>query len=66
MVGTLEQREKLVDARVKLFSVWETCMHPGRDEKILTSWNGLMLAAFVEAIVQAPSIPIHKCCQTFL
>jgi uncharacterized protein YyaL (SSP411 family) len=30
-----------------LFQARERRVHPGRDEKILTSWNGLMLRAFV-------------------
>jgi uncharacterized protein YyaL (SSP411 family) len=33
----------------KLFEARENRVHPGRDEKVLTSWNGLMLAAFAEA-----------------
>ncbi|MFX1411652.1 MAG: thioredoxin domain-containing protein [Promethearchaeota archaeon] len=48
-VGELDQREALTEARRKLFAVREERMHPGRDDKVLTSWNGLMLAAFAEA-----------------
>jgi uncharacterized protein YyaL (SSP411 family) len=48
-VGDLEQRPALAEARRKLFAAREKRVHPDRDEKILTSWNGLMLAAFAEA-----------------
>ncbi|MGH9881151.1 MAG: thioredoxin domain-containing protein, partial [Pyrinomonadaceae bacterium] len=41
--------EVLERGRAKLFSRRETRIKPGRDEKILTSWNGLMLASFAEA-----------------
>jgi uncharacterized protein len=41
--------EVLERGRAKLFSTRETRIKPGRDEKILTSWNGLMLASFAEA-----------------
>ena len=33
----------------KLFELREQRVKPGRDEKILTAWNGLMLASFAEA-----------------
>jgi len=33
----------------KLFEVREQRIKPGRDEKVLAAWNGLMLAAFAEA-----------------
>jgi uncharacterized protein YyaL (SSP411 family) len=36
-------------ARQKLFAVRERRVKPGRDDKILTSWNGLMISAFAEA-----------------
>jgi uncharacterized protein YyaL (SSP411 family) len=49
LTGSLEQRADLAEARAKLFAVREARVHPNRDEKILTSWNGLMLAAFAEA-----------------
>ena len=39
----------LDEAKRKLFAVRETRVKPGRDDKILTSWNGLMLSAFAEA-----------------
>jgi uncharacterized protein len=47
---TVEQLEAvLVKARKILFSAREKRMKPTRDEKVLTSWNGLMLASFAEA-----------------
>jgi uncharacterized protein YyaL (SSP411 family) len=48
-VGDMNQRATLAEARRKLFEARDQRVHPGRDEKILTSWNGLMLAAFAEA-----------------
>jgi uncharacterized protein YyaL (SSP411 family) len=48
-VGSLEEREALAEARRKLFEARERRIHPGRDDKVLISWNGLMLAAFAEA-----------------
>ncbi|HEY0762253.1 MAG TPA: thioredoxin domain-containing protein [Pyrinomonadaceae bacterium] len=37
------------ESRRKLFELRETRIKPDRDEKILTAWNGLMLASFAEA-----------------
>jgi uncharacterized protein YyaL (SSP411 family) len=47
--GEMDQRPALAEARRKLFEAREKRVHPRRDEKVLTSWNGLMLAAFAEA-----------------
>jgi uncharacterized protein YyaL (SSP411 family) len=44
-----ELRQRLADARRKLFEVRGKRVWPGRDEKVLTSWNGLMIAAFAQA-----------------
>ncbi len=41
--------ERFVVARRKLFEHREWRVKPGRDEKVLTAWNGLMLAAFADA-----------------
>ncbi len=38
----------LDDARAKLFAVREQRVKPGRDEKILVEWNGLMIHALAE------------------
>ena len=47
---TVEQLEAvLVKARKILFTAREKRVKPARDEKVLTSWNGLMLASFSEA-----------------
>ena len=40
--------EILNDTSAKLFSAREHRVKPGRDEKILTSWNGLMISAFAK------------------
>ncbi|MBK6723660.1 MAG: thioredoxin domain-containing protein [Acidobacteria bacterium] len=37
------------DSRARLFAEREKRIKPGRDEKVLTAWNGLMLAAFADA-----------------
>jgi uncharacterized protein len=42
-------REMLQAARGKLYDARERRVHPGRDEKVLTSWNGMMMRAFAEA-----------------
>jgi uncharacterized protein YyaL (SSP411 family) len=44
-----EAQQRLAAARVKLFSERESRVHPGRDEKILTSWNGLMIKGMARA-----------------
>ena len=39
----------LARGRAKLFAARETRIRPGRDEKILTSWNALMIAGMARA-----------------
>jgi uncharacterized protein YyaL (SSP411 family) len=47
---TREQLEESLErSRLKLFEARERRIKPGRDEKILTAWNGMMLASFAEA-----------------
>jgi len=51
----LKEIESLVsDAKRKLFQEREKRPKPFRDEKILTSWNGLMLSGLAEAIKISP------------
>jgi uncharacterized protein YyaL (SSP411 family) len=42
-------QEALERGRHKLFEVREQRVKPARDEKVLTAWNGLMLASFADA-----------------
>jgi uncharacterized protein YyaL (SSP411 family) len=51
MLGiSIEQlQESLRESKRKLFEVRELRVKPARDEKILTSWNGLMIDAFASA-----------------
>lgn len=41
--------DQLQEAKQKLFAAREKRVHPEKDDKILTSWNGLMIAAFAKA-----------------
>ncbi|HSJ53981.1 MAG TPA: thioredoxin domain-containing protein [Anaerolineae bacterium] len=49
LVGSLDDRERFAPARRKLLAARAHRVSPGRDDKVLASWNGLMLAAFAEA-----------------
>ena len=44
-----EVRRHLKSARDKLFALRERRIHPGRDEKILSSWNALMIRGMARA-----------------
>ncbi len=46
---TLDELKETIDtARKKLFLEREKRIHPHKDDKILTSWNGLIIAAFAK------------------
>ena len=44
-----ELKNRLAACRLKLFAVREGRVRPGRDEKVLTAWNGLMIGALALA-----------------
>jgi uncharacterized protein YyaL (SSP411 family) len=47
---SLEDAQALLDsARAKLFAARESRVHPGRDDKILVSWNALMVKGMARA-----------------
>lgn len=46
-----ELKQFIEKCRVKLFEVREKRMHPHKDDKILTAWNGLMIAALARGSV---------------
>lgn len=43
-----EMRARLEKIRAKLFKSRKTRIHPQKDDKILTDWNGLMISAFAK------------------
>lgn len=47
-MGRDQWKKTLAEARQKLFDVREKRIHPHKDDKILTSWNGLMIAALAK------------------
>jgi hypothetical protein len=46
---TDEERTRLEPLRQKLWERRETRVHPQKDDKILTDWNGLMISAYARA-----------------
>ncbi|MFA6954428.1 MAG: thioredoxin domain-containing protein [Thermoanaerobaculia bacterium] len=48
-LGESEVRSRLEAARAKLFAAREKRVRPQRDDKVLTDWNGLMIAALAQA-----------------
>jgi uncharacterized protein YyaL (SSP411 family) len=48
-IDAASAREIIDNGRRKLFEIRERRVKPGRDEKVLTAWNGLMLVSFAEA-----------------
>jgi len=49
-LGVTEQdlRQRIENIRQKLFDIREQRVHPHKDDKILTDWNGLMIAALAK------------------
>ncbi|MBM7556458.1 thioredoxin domain-containing protein [Halanaerobacter jeridensis] len=45
----IELDNQFASAKEKLFAQREKRIHPAKDDKILTAWNGLMIAAFAKA-----------------
>jgi len=48
-ISVAELETSIGDSKRKLLELRETRIKPDRDEKVLTAWNGLMLASFAEA-----------------
>lgn len=48
-IPLVQLKQRMEEARVKLFEHREMRIHPGKDDKILTAWNGLMIAALSKA-----------------
>jgi uncharacterized protein YyaL (SSP411 family) len=48
-IGQEEAERRLASARRKMLAERERRVRPGRDEKILTSWNGLMIRGMARA-----------------
>ena len=47
--GSKQEEAELAASRAKLFALRETRPKPGRDDKVLADWNGLIIAALVRA-----------------
>jgi len=59
-MGSKELQENLRITRLKLFEVRDKRIHPLKDDKILTDWNGLMITALAKAAQAFTSIRYAK------
>jgi len=48
-ISVSDAEDSIKRSKARLFAVREQRIKPDRDDKILTAWNGLMLASFAEA-----------------
>ena len=48
-INNIESKNRLNEITKKLYLAREKRIHPLKDDKILTDWNGLMIAAFAKA-----------------
>ena len=48
-MSVADLEDSLERSKARLFEIREQRIKPDRDEKVLTAWNGLMLASFAEA-----------------
>jgi uncharacterized protein YyaL (SSP411 family) len=65
--GSLHAR--LIDIRGRLYTARAQRVHPGRDDKVLTAWNGMLLRALAEAGValdRQDYIDAARTCARFL
>ncbi len=53
--------ERLLLSRRKLFAARESRVHPYKDDKVLTSWNGLMIAALAQGSLGAGQRRVCRC-----
>ncbi len=51
---------KVAAAKEKLYAAREQRVHPGRDDKVLSGWNGLMLRSLADAALYLDSEPYRE------
>jgi len=63
----LETAEEVLEsARRKLYAARSERIRPGRDEKILTSWNALAIKGLAKAAIRLQSDELRQCAETAL
>jgi uncharacterized protein YyaL (SSP411 family) len=48
-IGEMEAKKRIKNALSKMFDAREKRVHPDKDDKVLTDWNGLMIAGYAQA-----------------